>query len=135
MPDLVLSFIASLGIVGLAGVVVNDSIVFVDFINKMRRHGYNKRDAIIQAGLSRLRPVILTTITTVFGLLPTAYGLGGNDPFLKPMALAMAWGLLFATLITLVIVPSYYYIWEDRGFLFHKYVKRLIKKNGNNNEI
>ncbi|MES0490969.1 MAG: efflux RND transporter permease subunit [Leptospirales bacterium] len=128
--DLVLSFMATLGIVGLIGVVVNDSIVFVDFINKMRHLGFSKRDSIIEAGLSRLRPVILTTITTVFGLLPTAYGFGGNDPFLKPMALAMAWGLMFATVITLIVIPSYYSIWEDRGYVFHKYILGGKSKNG-----
>ncbi len=122
-PKLVFSFLASLGVVGLTGVVVNDSIVMVDFINKLRRLGYNRHDAIVNAGISRLRPVILTTVTTVFGLLPTAYGLGGNDPFLKPMALAMAWGLLFATMITLIVVPAYYSIWEDRGYVFHSFVK------------
>ncbi|MDH5716696.1 MAG: efflux RND transporter permease subunit [Spirochaetia bacterium] len=128
MPDLVFGFIATMGIVGLTGVVVNDSIVFVDFINKLRKAGLNRHDAIVGAGLHRLRPVILTTVTTVVGLLPTAYGLGGDDPFLKPMALAMAWGLFFATIITLIIVPSLYAIWEDRGFIFHNAVLGSIKK-------
>lgn len=124
---LVFSFLASLGVVGLTGVVVNDSIVMVDFINKLRRLGFNRHDSIVSAGIARLRPVILTTITTVFGLLPTAYGLGGNDPFLKPMALAMAWGLMFATMITLIVVPAYYSIWEDRGYVFHSFVKNQNK--------
>ena len=119
LPNLVFSFLASMGIVGLTGVVVNDSIVLVDFITKLRYSGMNKIDAIIGGCLTRLRPVILTTITTVFGLLPTAYGLGGDDPFLKPMALALSWGLAFASLITLLVTPTYYAIWEDRGFVFH----------------
>ncbi|MDH5720607.1 MAG: efflux RND transporter permease subunit [Spirochaetia bacterium] len=129
-PNLVFSFIASFGIVGLSGVVVNDSIVFVDFINRLRQSGLNRHDAIVGAGLHRLRPVMLTTITTVAGLLPTAYGIGGADPFLMPMALAMAWGLAFATLITLIVVPAFYAIWEDRGFVFHKAVTGKLKKVG-----
>lgn len=129
-PNLVFSFLASMGIVGLAGVVVNDSIVLVDFINKLRKSGVPKNRAIITAGVFRLRAVILTTVTTVFGLLPTAYGLGGSDPILKPMALAMAWGLAFATLITLLFIPVYYAVWEDRGFVFHHEISTKLKKLG-----
>lgn len=129
-PNLVFSFLASMGIVGLAGVVVNDSIVLVDFINKLRKSGVPKNRAIITAGVFRLRAVILTTVTTVFGLLPTAYGIGGSDPFLRPMALAMAWGLAFATIITLIFVPVYYAVWEDRGFVFHHEIGSKLKKLG-----
>lgn len=129
LPELVFSFLASMGVIGLAGVAVNDSIVLVDFINKLRKVGMSKREAVIGAGVFRLRAVILTTITTVFGLFPTAYGLGGNDPFLRPMALAMGWGLAFATFITLIIVPIYYSIWEDRGFVFHSVFTGRIKRS------
>ena len=124
-PDLKFSFLASMGIVGLAGVVVNDSIVLIDFIQKLRNSGMQKTEAIIGGCLTRLRPVILTTITTIFGLLPTAYGIGGDDPFLRPMALSMAWGLAFASFITLLITPTYYSIWEDKGFIFH-HIKAMI---------
>ncbi|MCB1147692.1 MAG: efflux RND transporter permease subunit, partial [Leptospiraceae bacterium] len=127
LPELVFSFLASMGIIGLSGVVVNDSIVLVDFINKLRKTGISKREAVIGAGVYRLRAVLLTTITTVFGLFPTAYGLGGDDPFLRPMALAMGWGLAFATFITLMVVPVYYSIWEDRGFVFHSVFSGRIK--------
>lgn len=131
-PNLVFSFLASMGIIGLAGVVVNDSIVLIDFINKLRKAGLKKRDAVISAGIYRLRAVLLTTITTVFGLFPTAYGIGGDDPFLRPMALAMGWGLAFATFITLIVVPIYYSIWEDRGFVFHTAISKKFprRKNG-----
>lgn len=135
LPNLTFSFLASMGIVGLSGVVVNDSIVLVDFINRLRKAGLNKHDSIVAAGLYRLRAVILTTVTTVFGLVPTAYGIGGSDPFLKPMALAMAWGLAFATLITLLVIPAYYAIWEDRGFVFHHVIGkglRRLRKPGKN---
>ena len=108
-----LSFMAILGIVGLNGIVVNDSIVLVDFINKLRLEGMERRDSIIKAGQMRIRPVILTTITTCGGLSTVAYGIGGKDPFLVPMALSICWGLAFATVLTLVVIPCIYSIVDD----------------------
>ncbi|HPB83505.1 MAG TPA: efflux RND transporter permease subunit, partial [Spirochaetota bacterium] len=96
-----LSFLEIMGLVGLTGVIVNDSIVYVDFIKKARLKGLERMEATIEAGRNRLRPIFLTTVTTFFGLIPTAYGIGGNNPFLKPMAIAMSWGLAFGTVITL----------------------------------
>jgi multidrug efflux pump subunit AcrB len=108
-----MSFFSILGVVFLTGIVVNDSIVLVDFINKLRKSGVDRRGSIIQAGQLRLRPVILTTVTTVFGLLPVAYAIGGGDPILIPMALAICWGLFFATALTLIIIPCIYAIMDD----------------------
>jgi len=108
-----LSFMAILGIVGLNGIVVNDSIVLVDFINKLRREGIERRDSIIKAGQMRLRPVLLTTITTVGSLSTVAYGIGGKDPFLVPMALSICWGISFATMLTLIVIPCIYSIVDD----------------------
>ncbi len=108
-----LSFMAILGIVGLNGIVVNDSIVLVDFINKLRREGMSRPESIIKAGQMRIRPVVLTTITTVGGLSTVAYGIGGKDPFLVPMALSICWGLIFATALTLVVIPCIYSIVDD----------------------
>ena len=107
------SFMAFLGFVGLIGVVVNDSIVLVDFINKLRIEGKERRASIIEAGRLRLRPVILTSVTTVVGLAPVAYGIGGLDPFLQPAALALSWGLLLATPLTLIFIPCIYAIVDD----------------------
>jgi len=107
------SFMAILGVVGLSGVVVNDSIVLVDFINSLRKKGVDRRHSIIEAGRLRLRPVILTTLTTVLGLASVAYGIGGGDPFLQPAALAIVWGLLFATILTLIIIPCIYAVIDD----------------------
>ncbi|MCU0843776.1 MAG: efflux RND transporter permease subunit [Spirochaetes bacterium] len=116
-----LSFLAIMGVVGLAGVVVNNSIVYLDFINISRSGGMSPFDASIEAGAKRVRPILLSSLTTVLGLFPTAYGIGGNDPFLKPMALSMAWGLAFGTLITLFATPVLYNIFEDiRMFFFGK---------------
>ncbi len=115
-----ISFLALMGLVGLVGVVVNDSIVMVDFIRNARSRGCNSFEATIEAARTRLRPIFLTTITTFFGLIPTAYGIGGNDPFLKPMAISMSWGLAFGTLVTLFCTPVLYNILNDIRRIFLK---------------
>lgn len=115
-----ISFFVILGLVGLSGVVVNDSIVFMDFINTLRREGKEVIPAVLEAGKVRLRPVILTTLTTFLGISTVAYGIGGKDPFLQPMALTIAWGLFFATFLTLILMPCIYVVVED--------IKSKIKK-------
>jgi len=133
-----LSFLGLMGVVGLTGVVVNDSIVLVTFINNNRKKHMKIMDACVDAGVKRLRPVFLTTITTVFGLLPTAYGWGGYDPFLVPMAVSMSWGLLFGSFITLVGTPVLYMIFSDIRYLFVKRddyaekAKNVLVNNGSN---
>jgi multidrug efflux pump subunit AcrB len=108
-----LSFFGMMGVVGLTGIVVNDSIVLVDFINRARGSGKRRRHSLIQAGKMRLRPVIMTSLTTIGGLVSVAYGIGGGDPFLKPMALAIVYGLLFSTVLILVMIPCVYEIIDD----------------------
>ncbi|MCW7459194.1 efflux RND transporter permease subunit [Leptospira bandrabouensis] len=127
------SFLAFLGIIGLAGVVVNDSIVLVDCANQLRIEDPSKStfELLVEAGSIRLRAVMLTTVTTVLGLLPTAYGIGGKDPFLVPMALAFGWGLAFATFITLIMVPVFYlnlYMFKD--WVVTKFQSRQSRKKG-----
>lgn len=106
--NLPLGFIAMIGIVGLVGVVVNDTIVMVSRLNEMTADGDNTLTAITEGATSRFRPVILTTLTTAAGLLPTGYGIGGDLPFIRPMVLALAWGLVFATVISLILIPILY---------------------------
>jgi multidrug efflux pump subunit AcrB len=101
-----LSFFSTMGMVALSGVVVNTSLVLLVFIQRARQQGAELLEAIVTAGRRRLRAIIITAATTVMGLLPTAYGWGGLDPFVSPMALALGWGLLFATLITLFVIPA-----------------------------
>jgi multidrug efflux pump subunit AcrB len=101
-----LSFMALMGFVALTGVVVNSSLVMAVFIQRKIKEGTGWREAAVDSGKRRLRAVLLTTITTVVGLLPTAYGWGGMDPFVAPMALALSWGLMFSTFITLFSVPA-----------------------------
>lgn len=97
-----------IGLVSLAGVVVNDAIVVVDFINQGRSRGLDKREAILEAGTNRLRPVLLTTITTVGGLLPLFLNLTGGAEFWQPLCGAVVFGLIFATVLTLLVVPVAY---------------------------
>ena len=106
-----LSFMGVVGIIGLAGVVVNNGIILVDVINNIIERGVKGdpkkgvTQAIVDGCKQRLRPVFLTTVTTVVGLLPTAYGIGGRADIIIPICMALAYGLLFATLLTLVLLP------------------------------
>ena len=113
-----LSMIAMFGIVALAGIVVNDSIVLIDFINRYRRNGSGRWRAILRGAGVRLRPILLTTITTVCGLIPMAIGLGGKSPIWMPLASTIIFGLTFATLLTLFVMPALYAITTDINALF-----------------
>ncbi|MFQ5803305.1 MAG: efflux RND transporter permease subunit [Candidatus Methylomirabilales bacterium] len=108
-----LSFLSMMGLVALAGVVVNDSLILVDFINRARKEGMPRHEAILQSGMARLRPVLLTTITTVGGLIPLAFFSTGQAKFLSPMAIAVVWGLSFATILTLILIPCLYAMLDD----------------------
>lgn len=101
-----LSFFSVMGMVALSGVVVNNSLVLLVFVQRALRDGMQHVEALLMAGQRRLRAILMTTITTIVGLLPTAYGIGGMDPFVSPMALALASGLAFATVITLFTIPA-----------------------------
>jgi len=127
-----LSFFMMMGVVGLSGIVVNDSIVLVEFINNLRRKGVQRRESIVSAGQLRLRPVLLTTITTALGLTPTAYGIWGGDPFLRPMALTIVWGILCATVLTLIALPCIYAIIDDFTFKLAGHV--TVKKSGSQSQ-
>ena len=114
-----INFMTFMGIVGLIGVVVNDSLIFVSFINKNRRLGVPLKEALINGIKMRLRPILLTTLTTVVGLAPFSYGIQGKEPILQPMGIAIIWGLSFATFVTLLILPCFYYIIEKiKEFLY-----------------
>lgn len=110
------SFMAMIGILILMGIVVNNGIVLLDHINQLREQGYKRREAIIQGGRDRMRPILMTAGTTVLGLLPLCIGttqIGGDGPPYFPMARAIVGGLTFSTVITLVILPSIYIILDD----------------------
>ena len=111
-----LSMISVLGAVALSGVVVNDSLVLVDYSNRRREAGVHPAEAIIEAGVRRFRPVLLTTLTTFGGLAPMIFETSRQARFMIPMAISLGYGILFATLITLLLVPCLYLILEDIGF-------------------
>jgi len=115
-----LSVLSICGILALAGVVVNDSLVLVDFVNQRRADGLSVVDAARVAGTERFRPILLTSLTTFAGLTPLMLEKSVQAQFLVPMAISLAFGVLFATAITLVIVPSGYLILDDltRGLRF-----------------
>ena len=113
-----LSIISMFGIVALSGVVVNDSLVLVDAANRYRASGLSPYEAIKAAGIRRLRPILLTSLTTFFGLAPMIFETSMQARFLIPMAISLGFGVLFATVIVLGLVPSFYLIIEDIRSLF-----------------
>ena len=108
-----LSLMSMMGIVALSGVVVNDSLVLIDYANRQRLDGGSAYDAICAAGTRRFRPILLTTLTTFGGLAPMIFETSRQARFLIPMALSLGFGILFATFITLLLVPSLYLLIED----------------------
>jgi HAE1 family hydrophobic/amphiphilic exporter-1 len=97
-----------IGMIVLVGIVVNNAIVLVDYVNVLRKRGVEKFEAIRQAGQVRLRPILMTTFTTVLGLLPMAVGMGEGTEIRTPMAVTIIAGLLSATFLTLVLIPIVY---------------------------
>ncbi|KJS81348.1 MAG: hypothetical protein JM58_17125 [Peptococcaceae bacterium BICA1-8] len=109
------SVVSFIGVIMLAGIVVNNAIVLVDYINTLRKRGLEKEEAILKAGPTRLRPILMTTLTTVLALMPQAIGVGEGAELSAPMATAVVAGLSFSTLVTLVLIPVMYYILDDWG--------------------
>ena len=127
-----LTIMSVLGMLALIGVVVNDSLVLVDFINKKRSGGWKLMDAVLIAGAARFRPVMLTSLTTFIGLMPLLFEQSTQAQFLIPMAVSLGFGILFATMITLILVPVNYLIIERLkemcGVKSHIIVKPEVSK-------
>ena len=126
--DLDLSIMSAYGIIAAAGVVINDSLVMTDFVNQARKAGHSLKDAVIEAGCARFRAITLTSITTFVGVLPIMFETSLQAMFVIPMAVSLGFAVLFATLITLLLVPCLYIILTDIGGLFGNLrgkVKRL----------
>tara|TARA_B100000929_G_scaffold269349_1_gene238843 strand:- start:146 stop:652 length:507 start_codon:yes stop_codon:yes gene_type:complete len=102
-----------LGMIALSGVVVNASLVLVHYMNGLRRQGATIHEAVVQAGIVRFRPIFLTSVTTFVGLVPLMLSNNPNTAFVVPMSISLGWGVLFATLMTLFLVPCLYLILED----------------------
>jgi HAE1 family hydrophobic/amphiphilic exporter-1 len=113
-----LNIMAIIGIIMLVGIAVNDSIILVDRINQLIRDGVDRTQAILQAGQQRIRPIIMTSLTTILALLPLTIGFGESASLRSPMALAVIGGLVTSTLLTLVVIPCAYDIFDRvRGIL------------------
>jgi HAE1 family hydrophobic/amphiphilic exporter-1 len=108
-----LNVISVIGMVVLAGIVVNDAIVKIDYTNQLRRRGLSLRESIMEASRVRLRPILMTTVTTTFGLFPMSLGLGRGAELQQPMAIAVIGGLLLATFLTLILIPLVYELAES----------------------
>ena len=111
--DLELSTVSLCGVIALSGVVVNDNLVLVDTVNRRRREGLPLHEALRSAGASRLRPILLTSLTTFAGLTPLLLERSLQAKFMVPMAVSLGFGVLFATFISLILVPVTYRILED----------------------
>ncbi len=109
-----ISLVAMIGIVMLAGIVVNNAIVLIDWVNQLRRRGMARREALVEAGLSRMRPILMTSLTTILGLAPMALGLGEGAELRAPLAITVIGGLSVATMLTLIVIPVVYEIIDRR---------------------
>ncbi len=126
VTNLNLSLVAFMGLIVLIGIVVNNGIVLIDYINKLRDQGYQVIEAIVKGGQTRLRPVVMTALTTILALLAMAIGIGQGDEMLQPMAITSIGGLFYATLTTLVIVPTMYALFN------YKTIRQEAKENDDN---
>jgi multidrug efflux pump subunit AcrB len=113
MVGIPVNFMSFLGIIALSGVVVNDSIILVNFVNKATEEGKPVIKAVVNGGARRFRAILLTSLTTFFGLLPILLESSMQAQFLIPMATSLAFGIVFATVITLLLIPCLYVVLED----------------------
>lgn len=122
-----LNVLSMFGIIAAAGVVINDSLVMVDYVNNSRKAGMPLKDAVIYSGCRRFRAIMLTSITTFVGLVPIMMETSMQAQMVIPMAVSLAFGVLFATLVTLIMIPSLYLVMEDIRNLFNR--KKKVTDN------
>jgi HAE1 family hydrophobic/amphiphilic exporter-1 len=120
------SVMSLIGIIMLMGLVTKNGILLVDYTNTLRRKGLSRFDALIQAGPTRLRPILMTSFAMVFGMIPVAFSFGEGSEFRKPMGQAVIGGIITSTFLTLLIVPVVYSILDD--FSFKKLFRKLLRK-------
>ena len=118
------SVISFISIAGLSGIVVNDSLILVEFINKEKKKGNNKTDSLVIAGKNRLRPIFLTTITTILGLIPMLISTSDAVYMWKPMAICISFGLSFGTVLTLLVIPVVYSVSGGTGKTGYSFISR-----------
>jgi HAE1 family hydrophobic/amphiphilic exporter-1 len=118
--------LAMIGLMLLMGLVTKNSILLVEFINQRRRAGLSTRDAILEAGPTRLRPIVMTTLAMIFGMLPAALGTGAGSEMRQPMGVSVIGGLITSTLLSLVVVPVVYSLLDDLGLWVRGRVRRGV---------
>jgi multidrug efflux pump subunit AcrB len=119
-----------IGILMLMGIVTKNAIMLVEFAVESIREGKKREDAIIDAGMKRARPIVMTTIAMAAGMMPSALAFGAGGEFRSPMALAVIGGLIFSTVLSLVFVPAMFLVMDDIGALIWRFAKRLIVSTG-----
>ena len=110
-----LNMMAYIGIIMLGGIAVSNAIILIDRINQLRQSGLSKKDAIITGGSQRIRPILMTSLTTIFALLPLTIGLGESASLRSPMALAVIGGMVTSTILTLIVIPCVYWVFDSFG--------------------
>jgi multidrug efflux pump subunit AcrB len=119
-----------IGILMLMGIVTKNAIMLVEFAVESMRAGKPREEAIIDAGMKRARPIVMTTIAMAAGMMPSALAFGAGGEFRAPMALAVIGGLIFSTILSLVFVPAMFMLMDDLGTLFWRFAKRLVVSHG-----
>lgn len=123
-----LQFLSGIGMLALAGIIVNDSLIVVDFIKRLRREGRDRISAVVEAGKVRARPILLTTITTFLGVSPLIFFATGQTAFLSPLAVSLGFGLVFATALILLTLPCFYLIADDLSARFMPRAARGLRR-------
>jgi HAE1 family hydrophobic/amphiphilic exporter-1 len=114
-----------IGIMMLSGIVVNNGIVFIDYINRLRAEGVEKKEAILTAGAARLRPILMTTMTTSLAIIPMAVNRGEGAELFSPIAVTIMGGMLTSTFLTLIILPSIYSLIDSLSMRLKSGVRKL----------
>jgi multidrug efflux pump subunit AcrB len=129
--DMDISMFSSFGLIAAAGVVINDSLVMTDYVNQRRAQGYSIKESVIEAGCARFRAITLTSVTTFVGVLPIMFETSLQAGFVIPMAVALGFAVLYATAVTLLLVPCLYMMLADIGATFARLgtsIKRIMSR-------
>jgi HAE1 family hydrophobic/amphiphilic exporter-1 len=129
-----ISMVALIGFIMLMGIVGKNAILVVDYTNTLRGRGMSRREALETAGPHRMQPVLMTTVATIMGMMPTALALNEGSEWRSPMAIAVIFGLAFSTLLSLVVVPATYCIWDDLGVVLARLFARIFPRFGDKAE-
>ncbi len=126
LAGLNVSITAMIGVIMLAGIVVNNAILLIDYVNISRGRGLGRKDAIVKAGEVRLRPIMMTTLTTILGMLPMALGIGAGVEFYQPLAVTVIGGLTFSTILSLIFIPALYDMFDEANIWLSRWARRIF---------